>query len=61
MKMSLKSLRTKHTYCFRYFNIDKDICYVWIEALNPDVAYIKFKEECPECFKMIDMNETFNW
>lgn len=54
-------MEQKHTYCFRYYNINKDICYVWIEARNLDIANVKFKEQCPDCFKPIDVNETFNW
>ena len=54
-------MEQKHTYCFRYYNIHKDICYVWIEARNLSIANVKFKEQCPDCFKPIDVNETFNW
>lgn len=51
----------KHTYCFRYYNIDRDICYTWIEAPNLSVAKTLFDEQHRDCFKPIDVNETFNW
>lgn len=54
-------MTNKHTYCFIYKNIDFDICYAWIEAINQDVAKIKFKEETPECFKLMEIQETFSW
>ena len=60
--MSLKLLTTeKHTYCFRYYNIHREICYVWIEAPDVNQANDEFKKQCPDCYRPIDVNETFNW
>ena len=51
----------RHTYCFRYKNKYYKICYIWIEAINEDVAKLKFEQECTDCIKLIDIKETFNW
>ena len=49
------------TFCFIYSDIDRNTCYFWIEALNLEVAKLKFKEEVPEYFKILDIQETFTW
>lgn len=51
----------KHTYCFRYYNINRDICYAWVEAPSIAAAKIIFDEQYKDCFRPIDVNETFNW
>ena len=51
----------KHTYCFRYKDINYKLCFIWIEAFSLDGAKIKFEYEAPDCFKLIDVRETFNW
>lgn len=50
-----------HTYCFKYKNKYYKICYVWIEAINEDVALIKFNEECTDSVKILSIEQTFNW
>ena len=54
-------MATKHTYCFTYKDIDFDICYIWIEAINEDVARIKFNEEATDALRLLSIRETFNW
>lgn len=54
-------MSNKHTYCFIYNDINYNICYIWIEAINLDVAKIKFKDEAEDCFKLLEIQETFNW
>ena len=51
----------KHTYCFRYKDIKGNLCFIWIESFSLDGAKIKFNYEATDCFKLIDIQETFNW
>lgn len=51
----------KHTWCFEYLNVFNEHCYIWIKALNLDVAEIKFHEECDDYKKMICIREAENW
>ena len=51
----------KRTFCFKYEDIHSNICYAWITAYSLDGAKIKFENECPDCFKLLSIRETFTW
>ena len=54
-------MANKRTFCFRYKDIDNNLCFIWIEAFSLDGAKIRFNQEATDCFKLIDIQETFNW
>lgn len=51
----------KHTYCFRYRDLDRNICYAWIEAISEGAAKLKFENEVSDCVSVLEIRETFNW
>ena len=51
----------KKTWCFEYWNVFNDHCYIWIEAQTLGGAEHIFREECDDFKELIVVRETETW